>query len=226
MFKSLRNAFVTGLLILFPLGFTFIVVNFLLRTIGAPASRIFFFFLEPELRQSPWVTPLLDIISTIVVVILITLIGLLSSYFLGRLLVSLTEKLFTKLPFIGSVYNTAKQVVDTFSKEKRALFQKTVLIEFPQKGVYAIAFITSTVKGEPHDRTKQDLVNVFMPTTPNPTSGFFLMIPRNEVIELNMSVTEGMKLIISGGAVMPTDFKTIVNQNLIKPSNPSNSLHA
>lgn len=216
MFKSLRNAFVTGLIILFPLGFTFIVVNFLLRTIGTPASRIFFFFLEPELRQSPWVNPLLDIISTLVVIVLITLIGFLSSYFLGRLLVSLTEKLFIKLPFIGSVYNTAKQVVDTFSKEKKALFQKTVLIEFPQKGVYAIGFLTSTAKGEAQDRTKQDLVNVFMPTTPNPTSGFFLMIPKNEVIELNMSITEGMKLIISGGAVMPIDYKSTPNQNSIK----------
>lgn len=210
MFKSLRNAFVTGLIILLPLGFTFIVVNFLLKTIGTPASRIFFFFLDPQLRQSPWVNPLLDIISTVVVIILITLIGFLSSYFLGRLIVNLSEKLFTKLPFIGSVYNTAKQIVDTFGKEKKAIFQKTVLFEFPRKGVYAIGFLTSTAKGEIQDSTHEDLVNVFMPTTPNPTSGFLLMIPKKDITELNMSTTEGMKLIISGGAVVPTDYKPLL----------------
>lgn len=206
MLKSLRNAFVTGLIILLPLGFTFIVINFLLKTIGAPASRIFFFFLDPSLRQSPWITPLLDIISTLVVVTIITLIGLLSTYFLGRLVVNLTEKLFTKLPLIGRVYNTAKQVVDAFNKEKKALFQKTVLFEFPQKGTYAIGFLTSTSKGEVQHITQADLVNVFMPTTPNPTTGFLLMIPRDQVTELDMSITEGMKLIISGGAVTPSDF--------------------
>lgn len=206
MFKSLRNAFVTGLLILLPLGFTFIVINFLLKTIGAPASRIFFFYVDPSLRQSPWINPLLDIVSTLVVVTIITLIGFLSNYFLGRLIVNLTEKLFTKLPFVGSVYNTAKQVVDAFNKEKKALFQKTVLFEFPKKGTYAIGFLTSTSKGEVQDITQTNLVNVFMPTTPNPTTGFLLMIPKDQITELNMSITEGMKLIISGGAVTPSDF--------------------
>lgn len=214
MLKSLRNAFVTGLIILLPLGFTFIVVNFLLKTIGTPASQVFFFFLDPELRQSPWVMPLLDIISTLVVIILITLIGFLSSYFLGRLLVNLTEKLFIKLPLIGKVYNAAKQVVDAFGKEKKAVFQKTVLFEFPKKGTYAIGFLTSTTKGEVQHHINDDYVNVFMPTTPNPTSGFLFMIPRDQIIELNMSTTEGMKLIISGGVVIPND----VNPTALKTS--------
>lgn len=224
MFKSLRNAFVTGLIILLPLGFTFIVVNFLVKTIGTPASRIFFFFLEPELRQSPWVDPLLDIISTLVVFILITLIGLLSTYFLGRLLVNLTEKLFTKLPLIGKVYNTAKQVVDAFGKEKRSIFQKTVLFEFPKKGMYAIGFLTSTGKGEIHHHVQEDLVNVFMPTTPNPTTGFLLMIPRDQIIELTMSTTEAMKLIISGGAVTPSEFISS-SQNKVPSSDFQSNLH-
>lgn len=206
MFKSLRNAFVTGLIILLPLGFTFIVLNFLLKTVGAPASRIFFSFVEPSLRQSQWINILLDTVSTLVVIIIITLIGLLSSYFIGRLIVNLTEALFTKLPFIGRVYNTAKQVVDAFNKEKKAIFQSTVLFEFPQPGTYAIGFLTSTSKGEIQRVTQTDLVHVFMPTTPNPTSGFLLIIPRDKVIDLNMSVTEGMKLIISGGAVTPSDY--------------------
>ncbi|PWU06283.1 MAG: hypothetical protein C5B43_01990 [Verrucomicrobia bacterium] len=206
MLKSLRNAFVTGFILLLPLGFTFIVVNFLLTTVGTPASRIFFFFLDPELRQSPWINTLLDITSTLVVIVLITLIGWVSSYFLGRLIVTLSEKLFTKLPLIGKIYNTAKQVVDAFGKEKKAIFQKTVLFEFPKKGMYAIGFLTSSTKGEVHYHTQEDLVNIFMPTTPNPTTGFLLMIPRKDIIELKMSTTEGMKLIISGGAVMPSDF--------------------
>lgn len=206
MFKSLRNAFVTGIFILLPLGFTFIVLNFLIKTVGAPATRIFFYFIDPSLRQNPWVNILLDTVSTLVVVIIITLIGFLSTYFLGRLIVNLTEKLFTKLPFIGSVYNTAKQVVDAFNKEKKAVFKTTVLFQFPQPGTYAIGFLTNTSKGEIQHVTQSNLVNVFMPTTPNPTSGFLLMIPRENIIELNMSATEGMKLIISGGAITPSDF--------------------
>ena len=209
MLKHFRNAFFTGLVILLPLGFTVFVVNFLIQTVGAPSSKVFFYFLDPALRQHAWVNPVLDIISTVVAAILIMFLGLISQYFFGRLFVSLTEKTLNALPFVGTLYKTAKQIVDTFSKQKKAVFQKVVLVNYPMRGTFALGFLTSTAKGEIQEKTEANVVNVFVPTTPNPTSGFLLMVPQEEVIELDMKVSEGMKLVISGGAVVPDHYKNI-----------------
>ena len=207
MLKHFRNAFFTGLVILLPLGFTVFVVNFLIKTVGAPSSKVFFYFLDPALRQHPWVNPLLDVISTLVAAILIMFLGLVSQYFLGRIMVSLTEKILNAVPFVGTLYKTAKQIVDTFSKQKKAVFQKVVLVNYPMRGTFALGFITSTAKGEIQSKTEANVVNVFVPTTPNPTSGFLLMVPQEDIIELEMKVSEGMKLVISGGAVVPHNYK-------------------
>jgi len=104
---------------------------------------------------------------------------------------------------VRTVYNTVKQIRDTFVQQKKAVFQKTVLIEYPRKGLWVLGFLTGEGKGEVQLRTAADLLNVFVPTTPNPTSGFLLMVPREEVHELDMSIGDAMKLIISGGAVVP-----------------------
>jgi len=203
MLKNLRNSFITGLILLLPLGVTLIIVNLLLTKVGAPMSKLLFWFLDPALRQQAWVDPFLDIISTIVLVILIALLGFLSKYFLGRMLVSVTEKILHAVPFINTVYKTVHQIVNTFSQDQRAVFQKVVLVEYPLKGSYALGFLTSVSKGEIQEKTGAQVVNVFVPTTPNPTSGFLLMVPVKDVIDLEMTVTDGMKLVISGGAVVP-----------------------
>jgi len=215
MLKALRNSFITGLVLLLPLGVTIIIINLLLNKVGAPTSKVFFWFIDPALRQQAWVNPLLDVVSTIVLVILIALLGFLSRYFLGRLLVSLTDKVLHAVPFINTVYKTVQQIVSTFSQEQRAVFQKTVLVQYPLKGSYALGFLTSVSKGEVQFKTGAEVVNVFVPTTPNPTSGFLLMVPREEVIELDMAVSDGMKLVISGGAVTPKYNPESQNQNQI-----------
>ncbi|NBB80569.1 MAG: DUF502 domain-containing protein, partial [Verrucomicrobia bacterium] len=132
-----------------------------------------------------------------------TLLGFGSRFVLGRLLLNGLERLLDRVPFINTVYRTVKQIVDTFSQQKKAVFQEVVLIEYPRKRSYAIGFLTSTAKGETQDVTGQHIVNVFVPTTPNPTSGFLLMLPDEDVTRLQMTITEGMKLVISGGAVVP-----------------------
>ena len=115
----------------------------------------------------------------------------------------MAENVLDKVPFINTVYKTVKQIVETFSTQHKAVFKKTVLLEYPREGIWAIGFLTSKTKGETQLKTEKELRNIFVPTTPNPTSGFLLMIPGEDVQELDMSIGDGMKFIISGGAVAP-----------------------
>lgn len=205
MFKHLRNAFFSGLFLLIPLGVTIAIFNILLQKIGAPASELFFVFLKKSWREIYIVDLFLALISTLIVVILITIVGLLSNYFLGKMLISWAEKILHKLPFISTVYKTVKQIVDTFAEQNKAVFKQVVLIRFPHEKTYGIGFLTGTCKGEVQTKTLEKVVNVFVPTTPNPTSGFLILVPEKDLIYLNMSVGDAMKVIISGGAVTPEE---------------------
>lgn len=204
MIKRLRNAFIAGLVLLAPLGVTLFVVNFLRVNIGAPVSAPIRAFLFRHVESIPaTLNTILEFVAIIIVVVLITLLGFLSNYFLARLFVRFAETIIHSVPFINTVYKTVQQIVETFSKQQKAVFQEVVLIEYPRKGVYVVGFLTSRAKGEIQEKTKTELINIFVPTTPNPTSGFLLMVPHHEIIFLNMSVADGMKLIVSGGAVTP-----------------------
>lgn len=200
--KPIRNAFISGLLLLAPVGVTLFVINFLIQRVGGPTRQFVFFFIPPQ-SLNIWIEYGLYLLSIIVVVAIITLLGWLSKHILGRAVLSLFERIVDNLPFIRTVYNTVKQIRDTFVQQEKAVFQRVVLVEYPRRGTYAIGFITGQGKGEVQERTEADLVNVFVPSTPNPTSGFLLMVPRNDMIPLKMSVGDGMKLIVSGGAVVP-----------------------
>jgi uncharacterized membrane protein len=113
------------------------------------------------------------------------------------------EKLLTKIPLFNTIYTTVKQISEIFLSPSKTPFNRVVLVEFPKKGMYTLGFITSTEKSEIHVKTKRDILNVFVPTTPNPTTGFLFFLDKSEIIELEMSVEEGMKLVISGGVVNP-----------------------
>ena len=228
MLRTLRNAFIGGLILLVPLGVTLFVIQFLLNNIGATASDFFFGYLKQNWGSNIWIETLINIVSLLIVITLITIMGFLSRYFIGKWTINTTERIISRLPFINTIYNTAKQIVDTFSKQKKAVFQKTVLVEYPRKGAYALGFLTGDAKGEVQKCTGEEVLNVFVPTTPNPTSGFLLMIPREEVTFMEMSVTDGMKLIISGGAVVPpypypNDEGTIESDEAKSLKNPSPS---
>lgn len=204
MVKKLRNAFIAGLVILAPLGVTLFVVNLLREKIGVPASAPLRKFLFRHMETVPSVlNTVLEFVAIIIIVVLITLLGFLSNYFLGKLFVRITEGMIHAVPFINTVYKTVQQIVQTFSKQQKAVFQQVVLLEYPRKGVYVVGFLTSQAKGEIQEKTAAELVNIFVPTTPNPTSGFLLMVPKSEIIFMTMSVADGMKLIVSGGAVTP-----------------------
>jgi len=171
--------------------------------LGNPASQFFFWYLDSEWRSLPAVKFALETISVFVVFLLITLLGYGSRFVLGRIILGGLERLLDRVPFINTVYGTVKQIVDTFSQQKKAVFQEVVLIEYPRKRCYVLGFLTSTAKGETQACTGEHIVNIFVPTTPNPTSGFLLMLPEEDITRLQMSIAEGMKLIISGGAVVP-----------------------
>jgi uncharacterized membrane protein len=203
MLASLRSAFLAGIVLLAPIAVTLYVFNILVTAIGGGFRNYFFFFVPDTLLDQPNLQILWNFLATVMVLAFITALGYLSRYVLGKFILTTTERIIERLPFINTVYNSVKQIVQTFSTQQKAIFQKVVMLEYPRKGVWVLGFLTSKSRGETQARTARDLRNVFIPTTPNPTSGFLLMVPQDEIIELEMSVGEGMKLIISGGAVVP-----------------------
>ena len=215
---SLRNAFFSGLLLLVPVYVTYLVINLLVEKMGGPTSRFIFFFLPKEWFDN--FSILLDVSAALIVLVIITLLGWFSQLLIGKLVLQSFERLLSRVPFVTNVYSTVKQVVDTFRQQKKAVFQKVMLIEFPRKGMYAMGFLTGGGKGEIPERTSEELLNIFLPTTPNPTSGYLLMVPKNEAVELDMTVAEGMKLVISGGAVVPAYDPKSDKTELFEVNNP------
>ncbi|MDI1248974.1 MAG: DUF502 domain-containing protein [Lacunisphaera sp.] len=215
---SLRNAFFTGLLLLAPLVVTVWAVTYIISLVGGSVRPLYDRFLPESLSHVPF---LWDVLATFIVFALISLLGYISRYFLGKYLLGLGERMLQAIPGVNTVYSSVKQIVATFSSEKRNLFSKVVLIEFPRPGMYAIAFLTNKAQGEPQARTAEEVWTLFVPTTPNPTSGFLVMLPKSKIVELDMSVGDGMKFVISGGAVVPPwspDGKTLVTiQNPAAP---------
>jgi uncharacterized membrane protein len=142
-------------------------------------------------------------VGLLMTLLLIFLVGLLAANILGKKLVGFGEALVEKIPIVRSIYNGTKQVVLSIAQTDSNAFRSCVLVEFPRKGVYVIGFATGETLGEVREKTKVRMVNVFIPTTPNPTSGFLIFVPKEEVIELEMPIEDGVKMIISGGIVTP-----------------------
>lgn len=197
---SVRNAFFSGLLLLAPAVVTVWAFTYIIGLVGGSFRPLYNEYLPESLRRIPF---LWDVLATAIVFILITGLGFVSRYFLGKYLLGVAERFLETIPGVNSVYGSVKQIVQTFSSQNRNIFSKVVLIQFPRPGMYAIAFLTNKAQGEPQAKTAEEVWTLFVPTTPNPTSGFLVMLPKAEIIELEMSVGDGMKFVISGGAVVP-----------------------
>jgi uncharacterized membrane protein len=196
---KLKNYFLTGLLVVVPIAMTVLVIRWLVGFMDRLLMTVLPEALRPEqLYGIP--VPGIGFVATL---LLILLVGVLAANIFGRSLVSFSERLLDKIPFVKGVYSLFKQVSDTVFKRDRGAFRKVVLIEYPRKGIWVVAFVTGVSEGEVQQVTEQKLVNIFVPTTPNPTSGFYILVPEDEMIELSMSVEEAFKLIISGGMVTP-----------------------
>ena len=183
-----------------PLIVTIWAFTWLVNFVGGRFRPLYEAVLPESLQQIPF---LWNTIATIVFALLVTLLGYFSSYVFGKYFLSVGERAIQRIPGVGAVYNTVKQIVQTFGTQNRNLFNKVVLVEFPRKGTWTLGFLTNKQQGEPQTIVGTETWTVFVPTTPNPTSGFLLMLPRHEIVELEMTVGDGMKMIISGGAVVP-----------------------
>ena len=186
----LRNYFITGVVVLIPIGFTLYLSKILIEL----SSKIIPENINPN-NYLPYAIPGIEILISI---IFITIVGGLSLSFLGKRILRLIDDLFKKIPFLRTIYSAILQMTETFSKKDNDK-KSVVLIEYPRKGVWAVGFATKENKGEMAQKTNQKLINVFVPTTPNPTSGFLLMFPVDEVIYLNMTFEEASKFIVSAG---------------------------
>ncbi|MDC1078794.1 DUF502 domain-containing protein [Candidatus Pelagibacter sp.] len=186
----LRNYFITGVVVLIPIGFTLYLSKILIGI----SSKVIPQNLNPN-SYLPFAIPGLEIIISI---IFITIVGGLSLSFLGKKILKLIDDLFKRIPFLRTIYSAILQMTETFSKKDDDK-KSVVLVEYPRKGVWAVGFATRENKTEMSAKVNKKLINVFVPTTPNPTSGFLLMFPMDEIIYLNMSFEEASKFIVSAG---------------------------
>jgi len=184
--KKLRNRFIAGLVILTPVVVTVYVFIILFLKVDSLLAPLIYRFVG-------WEIPGMGFLA---ILLLIFLTGLIARNYLGRKLIGVGEKIMTKIPLINRIYLALQQISQTFLAQKRAIFKEAVLIEYPRKGLYAIGFVTSHME-------EGKMLGIFLPTTPNPTSGFLLFLPREEAIPLQMKVEDALKLVISGGAVAP-----------------------
>ena len=186
----LRNYFITGVVVLVPIGFTLYLSKFLIGL----SSKIIPENINPN-SYLPYSIPGIEIILS---VIFITVVGGLSLSFLGKKILKIIDDLFKRIPVLRTIYSAILQLTETFSNKENDK-KSVVLIEYPRKGVWAVGFATKENTTEMASKTNQKLINVFVPTTPNPTSGFLLMFPVNDVIYLNMTFEEASKFIVSAG---------------------------
>ena len=187
----LRNYFITGVVVLIPIGFTLYLTKFIIGI----SSKIIPQNINPN-NYLPYAIPGIEILIS---VIFITIVGGLSLSFLGKRILKVIDDLFKRIPFLRTIYTAILQMTETFSNKDNNDKKSVVLVEYPRKGVWAVGFATKENKGEMSEKTNKNLINVFIPTTPNPTSGFLLMFPLDEVIHLNMSFEEASRFIVSAG---------------------------
>lgn len=191
---SIRNFFITGVVIVVPVGVTIVLLRMMFIWLDG-------LFAPLAMRLTERQIPGLGIISSILIIFGV---GLLVTNFVGRTFVAFGENLVDKIPFIRNVYSGAKQFLATLTQEQRQAFTQVVLVEYPKRGSYTLGFITTNTTGEIQEKFSEDLVNVFVATTPNPTTGFLLLVPKKDIKTLPISVEDGIKIVVSGGIITPS----------------------
>ncbi|MFQ5773616.1 MAG: DUF502 domain-containing protein [Kiloniellaceae bacterium] len=195
----LRNYFLAGILVTAPVGITFWLAWKAIAFIDARVTPL----IPPRWNPETYLPFALPGFGLIIALVFLTLVGFLAAGYSGRLVMRLSESLVARVPVARSIYSWTKQVFETVLSQKATAFNEVVMIEYPCRGVWAIGFITGKTEGEVQDLTKETVYNVFVPATPNPTTGFLLFIPERDVHHLDLTVEDGIKLVISGGIVTP-----------------------
>jgi uncharacterized membrane protein len=200
-FGRLRNYFLAGILVTAPISITLYVTWSFLKFLDNKITPIIPYDYNPN-NYLPISMPGLGLIIAVVFFIVV---GWLTKNYLGRLVVRFSEYIVERLPVINTIYGAIKQIFVTVMASKSDAFKEVVMFEYPRKGIWAMGFVTGLTKGEVQTLTEDEVVNVFLPTTPNPTSGFLLFIPKKDLTYMKMSVEDGIKMIVSGGIITPPE---------------------
>jgi uncharacterized membrane protein len=208
----IRNVFITGLLITLPIALTWFILQFLLKNFDAlsPVFTHMLIQLGAPITEG-YRIPFLGLVVTLLIVLIV---GWLTTNFFGKKVFQIGELLIEKIPFVRRIYKGSKQVVSSIAEADTSAFRKVVLIEFPRRGLLAIGFVTGESRGEVQELTRENMLNVFVPTMPNPTSGFLIFSPLEELTEVSMTIEEGIKYVVSGGLVTPPVLKIIEAKGL------------
>ena len=199
MMKRLRRYLVAGILVWLPLGITYILLRFLVSLMDRSLR-----LLPDPYKPEAWLGVPIPGLGVILTIIVLLVTGLLAANFVGRKVVGGWESLMERIPVVRSVYSAAKNFAEIVFSDSGKAFKNVLLVEYPRKGLYTLTFQTASDVGEIQGRTGEDVVCCFVPTTPNPTSGFIIIVPKKDTIELDMEVDEAVKLIMSLGVVVPT----------------------
>ncbi|MCK5425022.1 MAG: DUF502 domain-containing protein [Emcibacter sp.] len=208
-FQKMKTYFITGLVVASPVGITIYLALAFINLIDRNVKPLIPAAYNPE-TYLPFPLPGLGLVFLF---LMLTVLGFFAANYLGKSLIKIGERILNRMPIVRSVYNTLKQIFETVVSEDKQSFQEVVLIEYPRKDLWAIAFISGENNGEIQTKLPHDMVNVFLPTTPNPTSGFLLFVPRKDIIRLDMSPDEGAKYVISAGLVDPSVMPIIKDED-------------
>jgi len=215
LFGKWRASFLTGLAVLLPAVITLAVVKWLFGTIASITDLLLFFLPKTLTHEDMGRGPMFwywSLAAFALAVVLVSVVGFLARYYIGKRLIAWLDQTMLRLPLLNKIYGAIKQVNEAFTSGKKTAFKTVVLVEFPREGMYSLGFLTSEQRDEVQMKTKEKVVSVFVPTTPNPTSGFLVLVPEDKVTKLDMSVADGIKYIISLGSIWPeyqTDAKAL-----------------
>ncbi len=196
-----RNYVIAGILITAPIGITVWLAWQIVQFFDSTVRDIIPVGYNPE-QYLPFSIPG---IGVAIFVLALSLVGYLAAGLMGRTLIRIGERLLSRMPVVRTVYGALKQIFETVLAQKSTAFRQVVLVEYPRRGIWCIGFVSGMTQGEVQNLTEDELVNIFLPTTPNPTSGFLLFVPRRDLTPLSMTVEEGIKMVVSGGIVTPPD---------------------
>lgn len=214
--SRLRGYFITGILVTAPISITFYLTYLFLKFIDSQVAK----FLPQSWYETLYVNNVIPGFGLIITVIFFVIVGWFATNILGRFFIRIAEYLVDRVPVIRTLYGAIKQIFETIMASKSQAFREVVMLEYPRKGVWAIGFVTGVTEGEAQRLTKDTVVNVFLPTTPNPTSGFLLFIPKGQLKYLDMSVEEGVKMVVSAGIITPPEKP----KKLTKKSSPKKKI--
>ncbi len=199
--QRMRAYFFAGILVIAPISITFYLAWLFIGFVDSKVTPLLPTKYNPE-TYLPFALPGLGLV---ILVLALMLMGALAAGFMGKVWTRFSEQMLERMPVIRNIYSALKQILETVLADHSAAFREAVLVEYPRRGIWAIAFITGRTEGEVQSVTEEECINIFLPTTPNPTSGYLLFVPKKDLVSLSMTVEEAIKMVISGGIITPPD---------------------